>query len=157
MALRFAVAGGPSIFKPADLMMTSSTDDGASNTVVLMSSGSLVFDCGNSGLTFGGAPGVTGDESKAGVRAGEWERVGTSGEPGMLGGDCSKFRRELVGRYGGIRGGNKNVFSNGGGRSSGAGALCEVCSRAVVGLCSAAKSTTAELLLEPLFRLTSHP
>ena len=76
--LRFEVAGGPNIFKPADLMMTWSTDAGASNTVVLIPSGWLLVGCGGGVSTFGdGAPGVTGDGSKAGVRAGEYERLGT--------------------------------------------------------------------------------
>lgn len=52
-------------------------------------------------------------------------------------------------------GGNSDVLPGVGGLTGAAGALCEVCMRAVAGLCSAAKSTIAELLLDSV--LISQP
>lgn len=73
LGLRFAVAGGPRIFRPADLMMTSSTDAGTSTIVVLMSSCGLVSNEGEGRIFIADGPsGVTGDDSK-GESPGEWE------------------------------------------------------------------------------------
>ncbi len=73
LGFRFAVAGGPRIFTPADMMTTSSTDVGTSTMVVLMSSCSLASDRGEDDTFIGVGPsGVTGDDSN-GVSAGEWE------------------------------------------------------------------------------------
>lgn len=75
LGLLLAVAGGPRMFTPADLIITSSTDAGASTTVVLKPS---CASCGwltdeDVRLNIGDdASGVTGDDS-LGVRAGEFE------------------------------------------------------------------------------------
>lgn len=57
---------------PADLMITSPTDVGASTIVVLMSSCGLASDKVEEDFIGEGPSGVTGDDSK-GVSAGEWE------------------------------------------------------------------------------------
>lgn len=76
LGLRFVAAGGPRIFTPADLMITS-LEEGASNTAVLKLSWLQTSARGHKMLTGGevvnGASGVAGDES-TGVGNVELER-----------------------------------------------------------------------------------